>query len=61
MKYCYASARTTKEIAAYPGISDSTYLRKIILENLVSVGCLIEMTIGRSKAFKTNPESVRIL
>ena len=52
MKYCYASARTTKEIAAYLGISDSTYLRKSILENLVSVGCLIEMTIGRSKAFK---------
>ena len=59
--YCYATARTTKEIAAYLGISDSTYLRKSILENLVSAGCLIEMTISRSKAYKTNPESVRIL
>ena len=59
--YCYASARTAKEIAAYLGISNSTYLRKSILENLVSAGCLIEMTIGRSKAYKTNPESVRIL
>ena len=59
--YYYASARTTKEIAAYLGISDSSYLRKSILENLVSAGCLIEMTIGRSKAYKTNPEAVRIL
>jgi len=30
-------------------------------ENLVSAGCLIQMTIGRAKAYKTNPESVRIL
>jgi len=59
--YCYATARTTKEIAAYLSISDSSYLRKSILENLVSAGCLIQMTIGRSKAYKTNPESVRIL
>ena len=59
--YCYATARTTKEIAVYLGISDSSYLRKSILENLVSAGCLIQMTIGRAKAYKTNPESVRIL
>ncbi len=59
--YCYATVRKTKEIAAYLGISDSTYLIKSILENLVSAGCLIEMTIGRAKAYKTNPESVRIL
>ena len=50
-----------KEIAASLGISDSSYLRKNILGNLVSAGCLVEMTIGRSKAYKTNPESVRIL
>lgn len=59
--YCYAAARTPKEIAANLGISDSSYLRKNILGNLVSAGCLVEMTIGRSKAYKTNPESVRIL
>ena len=28
---------------------------------LEELNCLIEMTIGRSKAYKTNPESVRIL
>ncbi len=54
-------AANHETIAAYLGISDSTYLRKSILENLVSAGCLIEMTISRSKAYKTNPESVRIL
>ena len=59
--YCYGAARTAKEIAAFLGISDSSYLRKNVLENLVSEGCLIEMKIGRGKAYKTNPESVRLL
>ncbi len=59
--YCYAAARTVKEIAAHLGISDSSYLRKTVLENLVSADCLMELTIGRAKAYKTNPASVRIL
>lgn len=59
--YCYASARSPKEIADYLGISDSSYMRKNILENLVSAGCLIKMARGRSKLYKTNPESVHIL
>ena len=61
LEYCYAAPRTAKEIAAYLGISNSSYLRKNVLENLVSSDCLIEMKISKAKAYKTNPESVRIL
>ncbi len=59
--YCYESARTVKEIAGCLGISDSSYLRKNILANLVSANCLFELTINGAKAYKTNPDFVRVL
>ena len=61
LSYCYQSARTPKEIAAYLGISNSSYLRKNILDHLVVAGNLIEMKLGRGKAYKTNPDAVLVL
>ncbi len=59
--FCLENARTAGEIAAFLGISDSTYLRRTILGGLVASGCLNDMRIGTAKAYRTDPGSVRLL
>ncbi|MBR0463121.1 MAG: putative DNA binding domain-containing protein [Clostridia bacterium] len=58
MSYCYGEAHTVKQIAAFLGISDSSYLRKKILGNLVETNCLIEVTVDGKKAYRTNREAL---
>lgn len=36
LSFCYKRARKVAEIAAYLGMSDSTYLRNQVLENLTN-------------------------
>lgn len=57
LSYCYGNKRTTKEIATYLGISDSTFLRKNIIGNLVSQELLIE-TEEKGKKYQTNTQLV---
>ena len=61
LEYCYGTPRTVKEISDYLNVSNSTYLRKNILGNLVSAQCLRELVIERKKAYQTIPEAVRII
>lgn len=58
LAYCYYQARRVSEIAEYLGISDSTYLRKKVLENLEKQGYLESSKISRAKYFKTNQDMV---
>lgn len=60
LSYCYYNARKVSEIADILGLSDSTYLRKQILENLEENGYLIKSKYSRASFYKTNPDTVRL-
>ena len=59
LSYCYFTARTAADIAAFLGISNSTYLRRNILDNLTANGYLITSKQSRTVYYKTNREQVR--
>lgn len=58
--YCYAAARSTAEIANYLGVSNSTYLRKRVLENLVNNGYLKALRKGKTVYYSTDKDKVRL-
>lgn len=60
LSFCYYQARKVSEIVSYLGVSDSTYFRKQVLENLVENQYLEKNKVSRAFYFKTNPEMVRI-
>ena len=60
LSICYYRARKAEEIAAHLGISDSSYYRKTILNNLVDQGYLIKSKASRAATYKTNREIVRL-
>ncbi|WP_019002713.1 hypothetical protein [Succinimonas amylolytica] len=58
LSFCYAKARKVSEIAEYLGISDSSYFRKHVLENLANNNYLEKNKISRASYYKTNPHMV---
>ena len=56
--YCFKKARKISEIAEKLGLSNSSYLRKTILENLAKQNYLEEVKLGRATGYKTNTEMV---
>ena len=58
LAFCYYKAHKVSEIAEYLEVSDSTYLRKHVLGNLVKQGYLESSKISRSMYFRTNPNMV---
>lgn len=60
LAFCYKQARKVSSIAEYLGVSDSTYLRKQVLENLVEQQYLEKSKISRAYYYKTNPEMVKV-
>ena len=58
LSYCYMKARKASEIAKYLEISDSSYFRKQILENLVINGYLKKNKDGRNYYFRTDWKTV---
>lgn len=60
LSFCYYQAHKVSEIAGYLGISDSSYLRKQVLENLTKQGYLEKSKISRAAYFKTVPDMVRL-
>lgn len=61
LEFCYGTPRTVGEISKYLNISNSTYLRKNILGNLVSAQCLRELVINGKKSYQTIPDAVRVV
>lgn len=59
LSYCYGGKRTVREIADRLGVSDSSFLRKQVLANLVSQNFLIE-TEEKGKKYTTNPALVTL-
>ena len=47
LSFCYYQARKVSEIAEYLGVSDSSYLRKQVLENLARENYVTKGKIGR--------------
>ncbi len=60
LSFCCFKAHKALEIAEYLGISDSTYLRKKVIDNLVEHGYLIKSKVSRAAFYKTNPDMVDI-
>lgn len=60
LEFCYKQARKVSDIAAYLGVSDSTYLRKQVLENLVEHKYLEKSKVSRATHFKTNADMVNV-
>ena len=61
LSFCCPSARKASEIAAHLGVSDSTYLRKKVLENLVVNGYLEKETVAGTNYYRTAADSVTVL
>lgn len=60
LSFCYLKAHKVSEIAEYLGISDSTYFRKKVLNNLEKHGYLEKSKVSRATYYKTNPDMVRV-
>ena len=60
LSYCYNQARNAASIAAHLGISNSSYLRSKILNNLAEQGYLLASRQSRTKFYKTNRDMVAL-
>lgn len=60
LSFCYYQAHKASEIAEYLGISDSTYFRKQVLDNLAKNGYLEKSKVSRAMYYKTIPGMVKI-
>lgn len=58
LAYCYSSYRSIKEIALYLGVSNSTFLRKNVILNLVNQNFLIENKVSNKTVYLTNNDKV---
>ncbi len=61
LAYCFRTARRASEIASFIGISDSSYFRKNVLENLVMQGYLQKEKISGVQIYRTDRNSVRVV
>ena len=60
LSFCFSNAKTAAEITMYLGVSDSTYFRNKILNNLVENEYLVISSEGRKKYYKTNQNNVTL-
>lgn len=60
LSFCYRRKRSAKEISEYINVSNSSYFRSKILDNLVSYNYLIESKEGRTTYYRTNPKYVTL-
>ncbi len=60
LSYCYDRARRVSDIAGHLGLSDSTFLRREILGNLVAQGYLEKDRVARTAWYKTRRELVEL-
>ncbi len=60
LEFCYTNAHKASEIAKYLNISDSSYFRKKVLNNLVTNNYLQESKISKATYYKTNHNNVEV-
>jgi ATP-dependent DNA helicase RecG len=56
--YCFNDYKNVKEITSYLNVSNSTFIRKNVLDNLVAQKYLIQVETPREKKYQTNHELV---
>ena len=61
LAFCYNQPRKISEITAFLGISDSSYFRKEILDNLENQNYLLTAKQANAKVYKTNRELVHLV
>ena len=60
LAFCLDKSKSSREIAAYLKISDSSFLRKQLLLRLEEQGYLIKRTQGRTALYQSNPAKVKL-
>lgn len=60
LSFCYYQAHKASEIAEYLGITDSTYFRKHVLDNLSQNKYLEKDKVSRAMYYKTNADMVEM-
>ena len=60
LSYCYLSKRSMKEITEHIGVSNSTFFKSTVIDNLVSQDYLIVHKLGNKYCYITNEEKVKI-
>ena len=58
LAFCYGKPRKSSEIAAFLGLSDSSYFRKSVLEKLVAQGYLLKSRQSGAAVYATDKSSV---
>ena len=58
LSFCYAKARTVREIAEYLEVTPSTYFRSKVLARLISIGLLKELKNGKQMRLIADKEQV---
>ena len=61
LSYCYSLARNANDIAKHINVSNSSYLRNKIINNLVKQNLLIKSDNQKTAYYKTNNELVELL
>lgn len=61
LAYCYGEKRSVKDMASYLNVANSTFLRKDVIQNLLSQAFLIESKQSNKAVFTTNKEKVALL
>ncbi len=60
LSFCYSQKHSIKEISEYLNVSNSTYLRKEVVLNLLSQSFLIQQKNGNKLEYMTNREKVKL-
>ncbi len=60
LAYCYTNMHSIKEIAEYLNVSNSSFLRKNVIQNLVIQGFLTESKQANKTIYQTNNELVKL-
>lgn len=60
LAFCLDQPKSSREIAAYLKISDSSFLRKQLLARLEEQGYLIKKSRGRTTLYQSNPARIKL-
>ena len=60
LSYCYLTARSIKEITEHLGISNSSFFKKNVVDNLLEQGYLEEEKQGNKNCYRTKSEKIKI-
>ena len=60
LSFCYMNTRSVKEITEHLNISNSTYFKTNVIQNLISQSFLNEFRFGNTNYYMTNNEKIKV-